>query len=135
MASNTSINSTDSDVFYGELSSSDPSLPKPDTPIVFNSTEMSGNDTREMISKSSIASPGPQIVTIDSDSNEPTILYGFARQLPIIPPSLNDLNLPPNPFNILATMVIVNPKEYGYDDYYSPQSPEPSEPSSTSTTR
>ena len=82
---------------------------------------MSGNDTREMISISSFASPEPQIVTVDSDSNEPKLPYGFGRQLPIIPPSLNDLtlpdlNLPPNPFNILATMAVINHTEDGYDE-------------------
>ena len=125
--------STDSDVFYVEQSSNDLSLPRPNTPIVLNSTEMSGNDTREMPSISSITSPEPQIVTIDSDSNEPTMPYGFGRQLPLIPPSLNDLNLPPNPFNVLATMAVVNPTEDGYNDDYSPQSPEPSDPSPIST--
>ena len=82
-----------------------------------------------MISISSIASPEPQIVTIDDDSNEPTMPYGFGRQLPIVPPSLNYLNLPPNPFNILATMAISNNIEDTNDNNYSPQSPEPSEPS------
>ena len=53
--------------------------------IVLNSTEISGDDTREMISISSIASPEPQIVTIDDDSNEPTMPYGFRRQLSIVP--------------------------------------------------
>ena len=82
--------------------------------IVLNSREMSGNDTREMISTSSIASPEPQILTIESDSNEPTLPYGIGRYLPIFPPSLNDLSLPPNPFNILATMSVVN-QEDGYE--------------------
>ena len=59
--------------------------------------------------------------------------YGFGRQLPIIPPSLNDLNLPPNPFNILATMAVVNPAEDDYDENYSRQSSELSEPSPIST--
>ena len=63
-----SINSIGFDKFYVEQSSKDPTLPRPNTPMVLNSTEMSGNDTREKISISSIASPGPQIVTIDSDS-------------------------------------------------------------------
>ena len=58
---------------------------------------------------------------------------GFGRQLPIILLSLNDLNLPPNPFNILATMAPVNPTGDGHDHNYSPQSPEPSEPSPIST--
>ena len=116
MASNLSLNSIDSDVNYVEQSSNDQSLPRPNTPVVFNSTEISGDDTREMISISSIASPEPRIVTINSDSNEPTMPYEFGRQLPIIPPSLNDLNLPPNPFNILATMDVANHTEDGNND-------------------
>ena len=59
--------------------------------------------------------------------------YGFRRQLPIVPPSLNDLNLPPNPFNILATMAVASNTEKTNDDNYSPQSPDPSELSSIST--
>ena len=133
MAFNLSLNSTDSDVFYVEQSSNDQSVPRPNTPIVFNSTEISGDDTREMISISSIASPEPQIVTIDDDSNEPTMPYGFGRQLPIVPPSLNDSNLPPNPFNSLATMAAASNTEETNDDNYSPQSPDPSELSSIST--
>ena len=133
MALNSSMNSTDSDVFYVEQSSNDQSVPKPNTPILFNSTEISGDDTREIISLSSIASPEPQIVTINDDSNEITMPYAFGRQLPIVPPSLNDLNLPPNPFNILATMAVVHPIQSTPDDNYSPQSPEPSELSSIST--
>ena len=133
MALNSSMNSTDSDVFYVEQSSNDQSVPRPNTPIVLNSTEISGDDTREMISISSIASLEPQIVTIDDDSNEPTMPYGFGRQLPIVPPSLNDLNLPPNPFNILATMPIANNIEETNDNNYSPESPDPSVPSSIST--
>ena len=119
--------------FYVEQSSNDQSVPRPNTPIVLNSTEISGDDTREMISISSIASPEPQIVTIDDDSNEPTMPYGFGRQLPIAPPSLNDLNLPPNPFNILATMAVASNTEETNDDNYSPQSPDPSELSPIST--
>ena len=125
MASNSSQNSTDSDVFYVEQSSNDQSIPRPNTPIVLNSTEISGDDTREMISISSIASPEPHIVTIDNNSNDPTMPYGVGPQLPIVPPSLNDLNLPPNPFNILSTMAIAN----NNDNDYSPESPEPSLPS------
>ena len=59
--------------------------------------------------------------------------YGFGRQLPIGPPSLNDLNLPRNPLNILATMAVVNHTEDGNNDEYSPQSPKPSDPSPIST--
>ena len=82
MAYHLSLNSTDSDVFYVEQSSNDQSIPRPNTPIVLNSTEISGDETRETISISSIASPEPQIVTIGDDSNEPTMPYGFEKQLP-----------------------------------------------------
>ena len=133
MASNSSLNSTDSDVFYLEKSSTDQSIPRPNTPIVLNSTEISGDDTREMISISPIASPEPEIVTIDDDSNEPTMPYGFGRQFPIVPLSQNDLNLPSNPFNILATMAVANHTDDVNDDNCSPQSPEPSKPSPIST--
>ena len=133
MAFNSSLNSTDSDVFYVEQSSNDQSVPRPITPMVLNSTEKSGDDTREMISISSIASPEPQIVTIDDDSNEPKMPYSFGQQFPIVPPSLNDLNLPPNPFNILATMAIVNNTQEANGNIYSPESPDPSVPSSIST--
>ena len=133
MASNSSLNSTDSDVFHVGKSSNDQIIPRPNTPIVLNSTEISGDDAREMIPISSIASPEPQIVTIDDDSNEFTMPYGFGRQFPFVPPNLNDLNLPPNPFNILATMAIANNTEDANDNNYSPESPEPSEPSPIST--
>ena len=86
-----------------------------------------------MPSNSTIPSPQPYIFTINDDSNEPTIPYGFGPQLPIVPPSLHDLNLPPNPFNILATMAIATNTGDANDDNYSPQSPEPSEPSPIST--
>ena len=95
---------------------------------VLNSTELSGAMARETITISSVASPEPRTVTIDSDSNEPTIPHGFGSQHPIVPPSLNDLNLLPNPFNVLATMAVVRA-----DKAYSPQSPEPSIPSPITT--
>ena len=93
---------------------------------------LSGDDTREMISRSSITSTEPQIVAIDDDSNEPTMTYGFGRQLPIIPPSLNDLNLLPNLFNILNTLTVVT-QTHDDNEGYSPKSPEPSDPSPVST--
>ena len=45
-----------------------------------------------------------------------------------MPPSLNDLTLPPNPFNVLATMAVIQA-----DEEYSPQSPDPAIPSQIST--
>ena len=113
--------STESDVFYVEQSSLEGSPIRNNTPAILNSTEISGVMEREVITISSVASPEPRFVTLESDSNDPTITYGFGRQQPVVPPSLNDLNLPPNPLNVLATMSVVQ-----VDDANSPQSPEPS---------
>ena len=116
--------STESDVFYVEQTSTEGSPIRNSTPAILNSTEISGAMEREVITISSVASPEPRIVTLDSDSNDPTMPYGFGKQQPIVPPSLNDLNLPPNPCNVLATMAVIRG-----NDEYSPQSPEPSIPS------
>ena len=113
---------------YVEGSSEEGSPIRNNTPAVLNSTELSGATASEMITISSVASPEPQIVTIDSDFNEPTKPYGFGSQHPIVPPRLNDLNLPPNPFNVLVFMAAIQANEQ-----YSPQSPDPSIPSPIST--
>ena len=120
-------------MFYVEQISNEPSPQRNNSPDILNSTELLEHHATRMPSISTIASPQPYIFTINDDSNEPTIPYGFGRQLPIVPPRLNDLNLPPNPFNILATMAIGNKTADANDDNYSPQSPEPSEPSPIST--
>ena len=84
---------------------------------------------KETITISSVASPQPKkLVTIDSDSKEPRFPYRFGNQHPIVPPSLNDLNLPPNLFNVLATTAVIR-----QDEENSPQSPQPSDPSPNST--
>ena len=100
--------------------------------IVLKSTEMSGNNIRETIISPS-ASPGPQIVTVDTDSSEPTMPYGFGRQVPFILSILNDMTLPTNPFNTPATTALLGPTANGLDKNYSPYSPESSEPSPIST--
>ena len=133
MWSNISFDSNDSDVFYVEQISNEPSPQRNNTPDILNSTERSEHHATRMSSISTIASPQLYIFTINDDSNEPTIPYGFGRQLPIVPPSLNDLNLPLNPFNILATMAIATYTRDANNDNFSPQSPEPSEPSPIST--
>ena len=120
--------STESDVFYVEQLSEEGSPIRKKTPAILNSTEISGAMERGVITISSVASPEPRIVTLDSDTNDPTIPYGFGSQQPIVPPSLNDLNLPPNPFKVPATMAVIRA-----DDACSPQSPEPSIPSPIST--
>ena len=116
--------STDSDVFYVEHSSPEKSPIRNNTPAILNSTQLLGAMEPEAITISTVTSPEPQIVTIESDSNEPTFPYALGTQHPIVPPSLNDLNLPPNPFNVLATMAVIQ-----HDQEDSPQSPEPSDPS------
>ena len=133
MSSNNSLDSTDSDVFYVEQISNEPSPRRNNSPDILNSTGTSQHHAVRMPSICTIASPQPYIFTINDDSNEPTIPYGFGRHLPIVPPSLYDLNLPPNPFNVVATMAIANNTGDANDDNYSPQSPEPSEPSPIST--
>ena len=119
--------STDSDVFYVEHSSAESSPMRNNTPAILNSTQIPGAIEREAITISSVASPEPQLVTIDSDSNEPTFPDAFGTQHPIVPPSLNDLNLPPNPFNVLAILAVAQ-----QDQEDIPQSPERSDPSPTS---
>ena len=112
MYRNLSLDSTThSDVFYVEGSLEQGSPIRNDTPPVLNSTELSGAMEMETITISPVVSPEPQIVTIDSDSNEPTLPYGFGNQQPIIPPSLNDLNLPHNLFNVLATIAVIRADE------------------------
>ena len=130
MASNFSIDSADSDVFFVEQLSNEPSRQQHNCPNILNSTELSETHTTMMPSVSSIASPEPETVTPNDDSNESTMPYGFGRPLPIVLTSLNDINLSPNPFNIVATMAVINQE---HDDIYSPQSPQPSEASSIST--
>ena len=85
-----------------EKSSIEYSLPTNNTSDIFNSTEQSEADAREVLTNSSVASPKPLTVTIQSDSNEPMIPYEYGQQQPIQPPSLNDLNLPMTPFNVMA---------------------------------
>ena len=127
------LESNDSDIFYLEQPSNEPSPPKLNPTIVINLTETSGKNTRELIALKPIASLGPQISTVDFDSNEPTRPYGFRWQIPIIQPSLNNLNLQPSPFNILATMTVVQNNLTQHYNTHNPQSPEPSEPSHLST--
>ena len=125
MASNISINSIDSDVFFVEQLSIEPSLQRNNSPIILNSTELSGMHTREIPTLFSVTSPKRDIVTLDDDFNAPTFPYGFGAQQPFVPPSLNDLNLPPNPFIVLATMAVVRANPTQHDDNNCPQSPEP----------
>ena len=70
--------STKSDVFYLERSSEEGSPARNITPAVLNSTQLSGAMATDAITISSVASPELQIVTIDSDSNEPRFLMGLA---------------------------------------------------------
>ena len=133
MSSNISLDSTDSDVFYVEQLSDELSPRRNNSPDIFHSTERSEHQAARMPSISTIASPQPHIFTFNDDSSEPTLPYGFWAAASDRSPSLNDLNMPPNPFNILATMVVIHQTQNTHDNNYSPQSPEPSELSSIST--
>ena len=117
-----------SDVFYVECSSEEGSPKRNNTPAVLKSTELSGAMARRTTTIPSVASLEPLMVTIDSDSNELTVPHGSGSQHPIVPPSLNDLNLTPNPFNVLSTIAVIRK-----DEAYSSQSPEPSIPLPIST--
>ena len=107
MAFNISINSIDSDVFFVEQLSSEPSPQRNISPNILTLTELSGIHTTELPTVWSVTSLEPDIVTLDDNSNDPTFPYGFGAQRPIVSPSVNDLNLPPNLFNILAAMTVV----------------------------
>ena len=120
MASNLSIDSVDSDVFFVEQLSNEPSPQRNNSSNILNSTELSGVHVRAMPTISSVVSSKPDIVTLDDNSNEPTMSHGFGRQLPKIPPRLKDLNMPLNPFNILETRAVVIYTEDGNDENYSP---------------
>ena len=89
--------------------------------------------TREMLTHSLVTTPKPGFVTIEADSNEPTISNGFEFQQSIFPPSLNDVKLPRNPYIFLATMAVIQAEPTQHDRNYSPYSPEPSDPSPIST--
>ena len=129
MHRNPSLNSSiDLDVFYVEHSSPQRSPIRNNTPAILNSRQLSGAMEPEAITISFVASPEPQKVTIESDPNEPTLPFAFGTQHPIVPPNLNDLNLPPNLFNVLATMAVIQ-----HDQEDSLQSPELSDPSPIST--
>ena len=89
--------------------------------------------TREIITISSAQSLEPNISTLESDSNEPTIQYGFGRQITIVPPRLKYLNLSPNPLIVLATMAVVQPTTQPSKEKDGSLSPLKSEISSIST--
>ena len=96
--------STDSNVFYVERSSGEDTPARNNTPAALTTNQRSRAMARELITVSSIASLEPQIMTKESDSNKPTIPCGYARQVPIIPLSLNDLNLPLDPFSVMTSL-------------------------------
>ena len=78
-------------VFCVECSSTERSPARNNTAVVLNATLLYGAIARETITISYVASLEPQFVTIDPDSKEPTVPYGFGNQHPIVPPNLNDL--------------------------------------------
>ena len=123
----------DADVFFVEQLSTEPCPQRSNSPNILKSTELLGTHAGEMLTISSVASPEPDIVTLNDDSNDSTFSYGFGAKQSIVPPSLNDLKLPPNPSSIRWAMTVDQQNPTQHDDNYSPQSPEPSGPSPIST--
>ena len=80
--------------------------PVKNTQDVLKSTETSEALAREVITISSGGSLEPNILTIESDSNEPTMLYAYGRQQLFIRPKFKDLNLQMNPLDV---MTLVSP--------------------------
>ena len=81
--------STESDVFYVEQTLTEGSPIRNNTPAILNSTEISGAMEREVITISSVASPEPRIVTLDSDSILPLQLIfsqGISLKIQHAPP-------------------------------------------------
>ena len=113
-------NSFNSYIFYVEESATELSPRRINTPEILNSTELPRESSIEHITLSSLASQEPQRFTIYADSKEPSMPYAYGRQAPIVPPSLNNLNLPANLFNILATMELVHPTAVTNAVSYSP---------------
>ena len=122
------MNSIDSDIFFMEQQSSEPSPQGYNFPNILNSTELSKIGTTDVPTVSSVTSPERDIASLDDNSNDPTFPYGFGAQPTIALPSINDLNLPSNTFKISAAMTVVQQTPNQYDDNYSPRSPQPSEP-------
>ena len=120
-----SVNSIDSDVFFVEQLSSESTTNK----ILKSWKIHRANEDSHKRDADTLFNytPEPDIVTSDDDFNDPIIPYGFGVHQPIVPPNLNDINLPPNPVNIIATMAVDQPSPTDHNDNYSPQSPEPSE--------
>ena len=116
-----------------EQLSNEPSPQRNNCPDILKSAESLGTPSREIPTFSSVTIPESDIVTLDDNSNDPTIPYGFGGQQTIVLPSLKDLNLPSNSFNKIATMAVVHSNPTQHDDDYNPQSPGPSEPSANST--
>ena len=63
--------SSDSDVFYLERSSGEQSPARKNRSDILNSKELPGAHANELIAIPSVASLEPEIVTIESNSNEP----------------------------------------------------------------
>ena len=133
MSANCWFKSSDSEVFYVQHLSNEPSPPRNITPQVLISTELSGVHPTEAITISTNTSPRPRNNTLSLDSKDPTTPCSYERQNPIATPILNDLNLPCNLFNMLAPMEVMHAEPITHHKHHSPQSSEPSEQSPIST--
>ena len=114
-------------MFFVERSIEEDSPARNNTPAVLSLLQLSGAKAMETLTISSVASLEPQVVYIDSDSNEPTFPFGFGSQYPKVTASFNGLNVPLNPINVMATMAMIR-----IDQEYCHQSSTPSPISTTS---
>ena len=82
MSSNISLDSTDSDVFYVEQISNEPSPQRHNSPDILNSTELSEHHSTRMTSISTIASPKPislQLMTTLTSQRYHMVLDGSSQ--------------------------------------------------------
>ena len=77
--------SAHSDVFYVERSSGEHTSPRPQTPNNLISTELSAVYVKNLITISRITSLEPNIMSIESDTIELTVVYGYGRRYSIFP--------------------------------------------------
>ena len=111
--------------FYVEQLLDESSPPRNNIPEVLNSTELPGLHQREAITISTVASQRPRLITNNSDSKDPTMLYGFWQARSNNSPHSEQPGLAPNPFIILAAMAVIQADLTKQDKDYSSQSPEP----------
>ena len=73
--------------------------------VNLESTELSLAMAKEIITITSVTSPEPENVTIESDSDDLSIPYGYGRQVPVVLP-IHELDLPIKAFNVRMSITL-----------------------------